>query len=105
MFFLSLGNAISTVIFTLDPEIIILGGSISNSYKFIKPAFEKVLFKFPYKNYVLKLKIEVGTLPQVAILGVAALYYESIGAASITECIKPEENKIEIKNIGYCKRS
>ena len=74
-----LGNAISTIIYSVDPEIIILGGSISKSFKFFKPSIDAVLSKFPYPNSIKRLKIKVSTLPQIAVLGAAALYYESMG--------------------------
>jgi glucokinase len=71
-----IGNAISAIILTIDPEIIILGGSVSIAFKYFKDSMERVLKKFPYQNSVKKLKIVESTLNQVSILGAAALYYE-----------------------------
>ena len=71
-----LGNAIEVLVYLLDPEIIILGGSISKSYKYFKESMLKSLENITYTNSVQKLKIKVSTLSQSAILGAAALQYE-----------------------------
>lgn len=71
-----MGNAISALVYLLDPEIIILGGSVSKSFKYFKEAMFKTLEEIAYTNSVKKLKIKVSTLSQSAILGAAALQYE-----------------------------
>lgn len=71
-----LGNAITGLVYLLDPEIIILGGSVSKSYKYFKESMLKSLENITYSNSVKKLKIKVSTLSQSAILGAAALQYE-----------------------------
>jgi glucokinase len=76
-FGIHIGNAISAIILSVDPEIIILGGSVSNSFKYFRNAMEKVLEKFSYQHSVKKLKIVKSTLVNVSILGAAALYYEN----------------------------
>ncbi len=73
----NIGNAISAIIFAVDPEIIILGGSVSIAFNYFRKSMEKVLNKFPYQNSVKKLKIVKSNLEQVSILGAAALYYEN----------------------------
>jgi len=73
----NIGNAISAIIFAVDPEIIILGGSVSIAFNYFRESMEKVLNKFPYQNSVKKLKIVKSNLEQVSILGAAALYYEN----------------------------
>jgi glucokinase len=72
----NIGHAVSAIIFSVDPEIIILGGSVSIAYKYFKEPMEKVLDNFPYQNSVKKLKIVKSDLEQVSILGAAALYFE-----------------------------
>ena len=71
------GNAISAIILTVDPEIIILGGSVSKAYDYFKNSLYKVLDTFPYQNSVKQLKIVASKLNQVSILGAAALYFEN----------------------------
>jgi len=94
-----IGNAITTIIYMLDPEIIILGGSVSKSFKYFKNSIFSTLANIPYRNTINNLKIEVSSLPQIAVLGAAALYYESKGrsVASIKQELR--ENNIENKNI------
>ena len=68
-----LGNAIKTILYTVDPEIIILGGSVSKAYPFFKESLWNQLNTFAYHNVVPKLKIKVSDQPNIAILGAAAL--------------------------------
>ena len=72
-----LGNIIKTILFTTDPEIIIIGGTISKAFKF----FEKVMWKkvktFIYKHSLKKLKIVQSEQSEIAVLGAAALYYDA----------------------------
>ncbi len=71
-----MGNAIKTIIFALDPAAIILGGSISRSFHFFKPALNKELSTFPYARTIQKMKIIPSQIPDIAIMGAAALFYE-----------------------------
>ncbi len=72
-----IGNIIKTILFTADPEIIIIGGTISKAFKF----FEKVMWKkvktFIYKHSLKKLKIVQSEQSQIAVLGAAALYFDA----------------------------
>ena len=68
------GNAIATILYSHDPEIIVLGGSVSQSYGFFKSALWKVLEGFAFSPTVKKLKIEVSGLDNPGILGAAALF-------------------------------
>jgi len=72
-----LGQAISTMLFTIDPEMIVIGGSISRSFRYFKDEMWKVLETFPYKPVREHLIIEVTESPKIAILGAGALYYDA----------------------------
>lgn len=72
-----LGNAVSSIILSVDPEIIIIGGSISKSFRFFKKSMYSVFGDFPYQNSIKKLKITVSKLTQGPVLGAAALYLEN----------------------------
>lgn len=72
-----IGQLISTILFALDPEIIVLGGSISRAYPYFKDEMWKVLDIFIYKSVVEHLKIDVTDSPKIAILGAGALYYDA----------------------------
>ncbi len=71
-----LGNLMKTILYTLDPEMIVLGGKISKAY----PYFEKMMFNrvnsFLYKHSLKKLKIVQSKESGIAILGAAALFYD-----------------------------
>jgi len=71
-----LGEAIKTILFTVDPEVIILGGSVSESYSFFKETMWESIKIFPYEHTINNLYIEKTEQPQIAILGAAALYYD-----------------------------
>ncbi len=83
-FGIHVGDAITTIIYMLDPEVIIFGGSVSRSFKYFENSMLSKLKKIPYTSSVKNLKIEVSTLPQVAVLGAAALYYESKGISPVS---------------------
>lgn len=72
-----LGNAIKIILYSVDPEVIILGGSVSKSFEFFKDKMWEVVNTFAYSQSLKNLKIEVSELDQVAILGAAALYYNA----------------------------
>lgn len=68
-----LGNLIKTVLFAYDPEAIIIGGSIAQSYKFYADEMLQVVQTFPYPATVQKLKILLSQKEDIGILGAAEL--------------------------------
>lgn len=72
-----LGEAIKTILFAVDPEAIIIGGSVCQSYAFFQKAMWERIKTFPYKNSIDSLVIEKSDQKQIAILGAAALYYDA----------------------------
>jgi len=72
-----LGNLIKIILYTLDPEMIVLGGKISKAF----PYFEKMMFNrvntFLYKHSLKDLKIVQSRQSGIAILGAAALFYDA----------------------------
>jgi len=74
----NLGEAIKVIMLAVDPEIFILGGSVSKSYKFFKDAMWKSIREFIYGHSSDKIKVEVSEINQIAILGAAALYYDAL---------------------------
>lgn len=72
-----LGEAIKTILFAVDPEAVILGGSVSRSFPFFERAMWEQVQTFPYQKSLDCLVIEVSEEPQIAILGAAALYYDA----------------------------
>jgi glucokinase len=72
----NLGEAIKMIMYAVDPEIIVLGGSVSKSFKFYKDEMWKSIKNFAYSKSAERIKIEVSETEHVAILGAAALYLD-----------------------------
>jgi glucokinase len=68
-----LGDAIMILMYAVDPEIIILGGSVSRSFIYYEKSLRQSLARFVYQRAARALKIEVSEVDQVALLGAAAL--------------------------------
>lgn len=71
----NLSEVVKIVLYAYDPEMIILGGSISNAYEFFIDAVWKGLNDFMFPVELKKLKIEKSELKNSAVLGAAALVY------------------------------
>lgn len=72
------GNAIKTVLFSLAPQAIFLGGSISKCYPFFKKGMDASIQEFPFKRVLDQLVIAPSELQNAAILGAAALIKERL---------------------------
>jgi glucokinase len=71
-----LGSAIRTILYALDVELIILGGSVRHAYPYFSKSLWQSLESFAFQNAVKNLKIEVSELSNSGILGAAALYFD-----------------------------
>ncbi|MDP2235986.1 MAG: ROK family protein [Bacteroidales bacterium] len=69
---------IKMILYTVDPEMIVLGGSLSKAYTFYKNSMLERLGDFAFKNAVSNLKIEVTSIENIAVLGAASLYYDAL---------------------------
>lgn len=72
-----LGQAIKSILYAYDPEIIILGGSVTKAYELFKPSMFEAILDFDYRNVLTNLRIEISELEHSAIYGAAALYLNS----------------------------
>ena len=72
-----LGQAIKSILYAYDPEIIILGGSLTKAYELFKPAMFGAIRNFDYPSVLTNLKIEISELENSAIYGAAALFMNS----------------------------
>jgi len=72
----NLGEAIKTILYAVDPELIILGGSVSRSFALYEAGMRESLATFVYPRSLQKLGIEISELPNAAILGAASLCLE-----------------------------
>lgn len=68
-----LGAVIKAIMYVYDPEVIILGGSISNAYPYFKETVFESLNDFAFPESLKRLKIFQSKNKNIAILGAAAL--------------------------------
>lgn len=73
-----LGNAIKMVMYTYDPELIILGGSVRLAYDYFSETMWDRIRTLLFTKSIERLKIEVSDLENSGILGAAALYYDAV---------------------------
>ena len=73
-----LGNAIKMILYSLDAELFVLGGSVIAGYQWFGPAMWKQLQSFAFSNALKHLKIEVSELQHAGIMGAASLYRQHL---------------------------
>jgi glucokinase len=74
------GEAVKAICYAVDPEAIVLGGSVSKSLRFFRDSLWRTFQSFAYSITKERLKIEVSETENIAILGAAALYYDALGS-------------------------
>jgi glucokinase len=72
-----LGEAVKAICYAVDPEIIVLGGSVSKSLPFFRDALWRTFQSYAYSIAKERLKIEVSETEGIAMLGAAALYFDA----------------------------
>jgi glucokinase len=72
-----LGEAVKAICYAVDPEIIVLGGSVSKSYGHFQAALWRAFQSYAYSLAKERLRIEVSETENIAILGAAALYFDA----------------------------
>lgn len=72
------GQAIKAVIYTYDPELIVLGGSVSQAYALFSASMWKEIKTLAYGQTAERIRIVVSELTNSGILGAAALYYNAL---------------------------
>jgi len=73
-----LGNAIKLIMYTYDPDLIILGGSVQLAYDYFEKTMWERINTLVYPKSVAKLKIERSELANSGILGAAGLYFNQL---------------------------
>lgn len=71
-----LGNAIKIILYALEPDKIIFGGSVRKAWPLFQKSMWERIQTFAYKQTVENLSIEVSELENSGILGAAALHYD-----------------------------
>ncbi|MEO8861186.1 MAG: ROK family protein, partial [Ginsengibacter sp.] len=71
-----LGNAIKMMLYALDVEVIILGGSVRAAFPYFSSAMWNQIKTFGFQKAIQNIKVEVSELENAGILGAAALQYD-----------------------------
>ena len=72
---LYVADAIKFVVLTVDPEMIVFGGSVAEAHALFEASMQEGLQDFPYPNSIKRLKICFSTLRNPGIFGAASLCY------------------------------
>ncbi|HEV8632497.1 MAG TPA: ROK family protein, partial [Thermoanaerobaculia bacterium] len=72
-----LGHAIMVVLYAFDPELIVLGGSISRAMPLFEAGMHERLKGYAYQHALARVEITRSEIENVAILGAAALYLDA----------------------------
>ena len=64
--------------YTYDPELIVLGGSVRSAYNYFCDTMWDRIRTLLFTKSIERLKIEVSELENSGILGAAALYYDAV---------------------------
>jgi len=70
------GNAIKTVKLTVDPQKVIVGGSVAQSSEFFKISMWKELLDFPFPKALDDFDVIFSDVKDIAVLGAASLYLD-----------------------------
>jgi len=73
----NLGHAVMIALYAYDPEIIIMGGSVSKAWPFYEKALHRKLKSFAYQHALARLIIQPSQTAEVAVLGAAALCFDA----------------------------
>ena len=72
---LHLSVAVKIVVLTLDPQLIVFGGSVAEVHSLFEASLKEGLKDFPYPNSINRLQIRYSNLQNAGILGAASLCY------------------------------
>jgi glucokinase len=76
-FGVNFSDAVKAILYAVDPEVIVLGGSVSKAFDLYKNAMWDKLRSFAYSKVLDNIKIVVSTISHIGVLGAAALYYDA----------------------------
>jgi glucokinase len=73
----NLGQAVMIALYAYDPEIIVLGGSVSKAWPFYEKPLRRRLASFVYQHALARVDIQPTRTSKISILGAAALCYHA----------------------------
>lgn len=76
---MNIGQLINTVMYVIAPEVIIIGGSIAKSYKYIEPGIKEAMKEFLFDIVRDKVVIKPAELENAGLIGAAALCVAELG--------------------------
>ncbi len=97
-----LGFAIYTIINSVDPQIIVLGGELSRAFPYFEDSMKETLASLTDSDT--NIIIKANDNPKVAVIGASALYYDAKIEASrkkSSELIKRAELALEETEVKY----
>jgi glucokinase len=68
-----MGMLMHIVLYTYDPEMVVLGGGIASAWDLFGGAMLRKMEEFPYPETVRRIRVEISANPDIQILGAAAL--------------------------------
>lgn len=71
-----LGNAIKMILYALDVELVVLGGSVRHAWPYFNESMWQRIQSFAFQKAKQKIRIEVSSLENSGILGAAALHWQ-----------------------------
>jgi glucokinase len=77
-FGMHLGKALKMILYTYDPSLIVLGGSVRHAYELFQKPMWQQLQDFVFLRSVQRLQIKLSSLQNSGVLGAAALYYDAL---------------------------
>lgn len=73
-----IGMAVQIVVYTYDPQAIVIGGSVAKAYKFFQESMFNTLQSFTFPQSIKRLKILPSKNENIALLGAAALVHQNL---------------------------
>lgn len=73
-----LGKVMAVAALAYDPQMIVLGGSVTDAANLFLPKTKQVISELPFANIREKLQIQVSTDADIAVKGAAALFFNSL---------------------------
>lgn len=67
------GHLIQTILYSVGPEVIVIGGSLSNAYPHFEKGMQQCLELFPHAQALQSTLITISGNPDIPVLGAAAL--------------------------------
>jgi glucokinase len=71
-----LGNAVKTILYAVDVDLIVLGGSVRKAWPYFNQSMWQQFRTFVFQKAKENLRVEVSELENSGMLGAAALYYD-----------------------------